>query len=467
MRRALAALLLWLPLLASARELPPPVRAALAAAGVPLDAVAAVVEPVEGGSPRVLHNAGRAMNPASVMKLLTTYAALDLLGPAFTFKTHFIAAGELANGELRGDLVVRGGGDPQLTYERLWKAAHNLRARGLREIKGDVVLDRGYFAPLPNHDPAKVDGEPRRAYNVGPDALLVNFKAVEFRFVPETDGVRVLAEPDLPNLTVASRIQLVKEPCGFWRRNLRHEVEELGLIATVVFTGTYPAECGEKAWPLSVLDADRYAEGAFRWVWNEAGGKLAGKVRAGIAPPEGRLLLTHESDPLAEVVRGINKFSNNVMARQLFLALSAEKLAQPGEARASALVISEWLRQKGIAAPGLSIENGSGLSRTDRATAATLAALLKDAWASPVMPELTASLPVFAVDGTFKLSGGAGARGQAHLKGGTLTGVQSIAGYVRDTKGRRWIVVMMANQENANQAQPAMDALVGWVHRNK
>ena len=463
MRQLLATLILAVPLFAPARDLPATVKAELAKAGVPIDAVGVVVEPVEGGSALVSVNADKPLNPASVMKLVTTYAGLDLLGPAFTFKTQLIVAGEVRNGVLQGDLVIRGGGDPKLTYDRIWKMVHQLRSRGVQEIRGDVVLDRTYFAPLV-HDPAKFDGDTRRAYNVGPDALLANFKAIDFRFVPTAEGIRVFGEPDLPNVAIASRLTPVKEPCGAWRRNVRHEIEETGLLATVVFSGTYPQDCGEKSWALSVFDGDRYFESAFRWAWSEAGGKLLGKVRPGTRPTEARLLYTEESDPLAELVRDINKFSNNVMARQLFLTLSAEKLGIPGEAKASGLVIAEWLRQKDIRAPELQIENGAGLSRADRASAATLAALMKSAWVSPVMPELVSSLPVFALDGTFKNTRSAAA-GQAHIKGGTLTGVQSIAGFVRDVKGRRWIVVMMANHENANRAQPAMDALVEWVQR--
>ena len=304
MRRAFVAAWVIAPLMAFAQALPTSVRDALARAGVPEAAVGIVVEPVEG-APLIAHNANRALNPASVIKLVTTYAGLDLLGPAFTFKTQFVTTGELKGGELAGDLVVRGGGDPKLTYERLWQAAHQLRARGLRDIRGDVILDRGYFAPIA-HDPAKFDGDVRRAYNVGPDALLVNFKAIEFRFIPDENGVRVVAEPDLPTVAVASRLQPVKEACGAWRRNLRYEIEELGLLATVVFSGTYPVECGEKAWALSVFDADRYTENVFRWVWTEAGGKILGKVRAGSAPVEAKLFYTHESEPLADLVRGIN-----------------------------------------------------------------------------------------------------------------------------------------------------------------
>jgi len=460
--RAFAAALLLAPALACA-QLPAPVRDALARAGVPETAVGVVVEPVAGGKRLVAHNAARPLNPASAIKLVTTFAGLDLLGPAYTFKTDVLVTGEVAGGVLAGDLVLRGGGDPKLTYERLWQLVHQLRARGLREIRGDVILDRSYFAAAP-HDPASFDGEARRAYNVGPDALLINFKAIDFRFVPDAAGVRVVGEPDFPNVEIASRVKLVQEPCNNWRKGLKHEIEEMGLLATVVISGTYPADCGEKAWPLSVFDADRYAEAALRWIWSEAGGRLTGKVRAGKTPAGAMLFHRFESEPLAALVRDINKYSNNVMARQLFLTLSAEKTGVPGEGRASAQVVRDWLAAKGIAAPGFAMENGSGLSRTDRISAESLAAVLRAAWSSAVMPELVSSLSLFAVDGTFKSRNGSFA-GQAHLKGGTLTGVQSVAGVVLDAKGERWVVVMIANHDNANRAQGALDALVDWVYR--
>jgi D-alanyl-D-alanine carboxypeptidase/D-alanyl-D-alanine-endopeptidase (penicillin-binding protein 4) len=462
MRRLAALLAAAVPLLAAA-QLPPPVREALARAGVPESAVGAVVEPVAGGPRLVSHQADRALNPASAIKLVTTYAALDLLGPAYTFRTDVLVTGEVAGGVLEGDLVLRGGGDPKLTYERLWQLVRQLRARGLREVRGDVILDRGFFAPVA-HDPGKFDGEARRAYNVGPDALLVNFKAVDFRFVPDGRGVRVVGEPDFPNVEIASRVKPVKEPCNNWRRGLKHEIGENGLLANVFFSGTYPADCGEKTLPLSLFDPDRYAESAIRWIWSETGGRLAGKVRAGATPAGAALFHRFESEPLAAIVRDVNKFSNNVMARQVFLTLSAEKAGVPGESGASARVVRDWLAAKGIAAPGLVLENGSGLSRADRVSAATLAAVMRAAWAGPVMPELVSSLSLFAVDGTFKSRNGSFA-GQAHLKGGTLTGVQSVAGFVLDAKGERRVVVMIVNHDNANRAQPALDALVDWTYR--
>jgi len=460
--RALLAALALAPALALA-QLPAPVREALARAGVPESAVGAVVEPAAGGARLVSHNADRPLNPASAIKLVTTYAALDLLGPAYAFKTDVLVAGELSGGVLAGDLVLKGGGDPKLTYERLWQLLRQLRARGLREIRGDVILDRSFFAASV-HDPAKFDGEVRRAYNVGPDALLLNFKAVDFRLAPDAAGVRVVGEPDFPNVQVASRVKAVAGPCNNWRRGLKYEIEENGLLATVLFTGTYPADCGEKAWPLALFDADRYAEASFRWLWSEAGGRLGGKVRAGSAPAGAALFHRFESEPLAALVRDTNKFSNNVMARQIFLTLSAERAGVPGEAGASERVVRDWLAAKGIDAKGLVIENGSGLSRAERISAGALAAVLRSAWAGPVMPELISSLSLFAVDGTFKSKNGAFA-GQAHLKGGTLTGVQAVAGYVLDSRGERRVVVMLVNHDNANRAQPALDALVEWTWR--
>jgi D-alanyl-D-alanine carboxypeptidase/D-alanyl-D-alanine-endopeptidase (penicillin-binding protein 4) len=460
--RQLAAALLLAPALAAA-QLPGPVRDALAKAGVPESAVGAVVEPVAGGKRLVSHQASRPLNPASAIKLVTTFAGLDLLGPAYTFRTDVLVAGEVAGGTLAGDLVLKGGGDPKFTYERLWQLVRQLRARGLREIRGDVILDRAFFAEVA-HDPAKFDGESRRAYNVAPDALLVNFKAVDFRFVPEGQGLRVVGEPDFPNVEIASRVKLVSEPCNNWRRGLKYEIDEQGLLATATFSGTYPAACGEKTLPLALFDPDRYAEAAFRWIWSETGGRFTGKVRAGPAPAGAVLFHRFESEPLAALVRDINKHSNNVMARQLFLTLSAEKTGAPGEARASERIVREWLAAKGVATGGLVIENGSGLSRAERISAESLAALMRAAWSSPVMPELVSSLSLFAVDGTFKSKNGSAA-GQAHLKGGTLTGVQAVAGYVLDAKGERWVVVMIANHDNANRAQGALDALVEWTYR--
>jgi D-alanyl-D-alanine carboxypeptidase/D-alanyl-D-alanine-endopeptidase (penicillin-binding protein 4) len=278
--------------------------------------------------------------------------------PAFVFKTDFLVRGEVSNGVLEGDLVIRGGGDPKLTYEKLWQAAHELRARGLREIRGDVIMDRSYFAVTP-HDPARFDNDPRRAYNVGADALLVNFQAVNFKFVPTANGVRVVGEPDLPNVEIASNIKLTKDPCGWWRGKLKHDIVENGLVATVVFDGSYSQECGEQSWPLSLFDGARFSESVFRWVWSESGGVLRGRVRQASTPADSKLFYRYESEPLSNLVRDMNKYSNNVMARHVFLAISAEKGDGAGRGQGERPRRGEWLKVKGISRP-------SSRSRTAR-----------------------------------------------------------------------------------------------------
>ncbi|HEX4333336.1 MAG TPA: D-alanyl-D-alanine carboxypeptidase/D-alanyl-D-alanine-endopeptidase [Usitatibacter sp.] len=464
MRIALAAAMLVSSACAAAAPhgLPQPVLEALGRASIPALAVGAIVEPVDAGTAVVANQAGIAMNPASVMKLVTSFAALDLLGPAFRFHTDFLANAPIEDGVLQGDLVIRGGGDPKLTYERLWQAAHQLRSRGLREIRGDIVIDRAYFASG-SFDPGRFDNEPRRGYNVGADAFLVNFGAVQFTFEPGGEGVRVTAEPDLPNVEIASRVRSVPGVCDWWRKDLSYDVQQNGILALASFSGTIPSDCGIRRLTLSVLDPAKYAESVLRWLWSEAGGTLRGKVRAGPTPTDARLIYREDSEPLAVLVRDMNKYSNNVMARQLFLALATEKAGVPGNEAASAELVRAWLAQRRIDAAGLRVENGAGLSRDDRISAQSLAQLLRAVWESPLMPEMASSMPIFAIDGTLKGRPASDAAGHAHLKGGTLTGVQSVAGYVVDRHGKRWILVMIVNHPNANAAQAAIDALVQWT----
>ena len=176
-------------------------------------------------------------------------------------------------------------------------------------------------------------------------------------------------------------------------------------------------------------------------------------------------MYVHESGPLAEIVRDINKFSNNVMARQLYLTLAAELGGAPARGENAYHAIRRWLASKQISAPEFFMENGSGLSRAERMSAASLAALLQAAWTSPVMPEFIASLPVVAADGTMKKRlRGERVAGNAHIKTGLLNDARAIAGYVLDRRGRRHVVVMIVNHPKAPESQAALDALLAWVY---
>jgi len=472
-RLALASVLLLalLPTTAAARGLPKPVAEALRAAGVPQYAVGIVVQEVDASRASLSVNAGAAMNPASAMKLFTTLAALELLGPAYRWKTEVYAAGPLRDGVLEGDLVLKGYGDPKLDYERFWMLLRALRGKGLREIRGDVLLDRSFFAPVAG-DPGDFDGEALRPYNVLPDALLVHYKALRFAFVPLADGagVHIYAEPRPPGLEVTNNLRLAAGDCFEGRafRSLIAPTFETGPPPRAIFNGRYPIACGEKDLHVAFLPPDEHIAGVLRELWTEMGGAWRGRARDGAVPEGARLLHTHESAPLAEIVRDVNKFSNNVMARQVFLTLATAEHEPPAQLHQAQQVLRHWLNLKGIGAPELVIDNGSGLSRTDRASAASLAALLQVAWRSAVMPEYIASLPLAALDGTMrKRLHGEPVAGQAHMKTGLLSDARAMAGYLLDAKGRRQIVVMLMYHHNAPDAEAANDALLRWVYERK
>lgn len=451
---------------AQSARLPEPVAHALARAGVPESAVALYVHEVNAERPLLAVRAERALNPASTMKLVTTYAALELLGPAYVWNTEAYSAAPLEQGLLAGDLILKGYGDPKLTIENFWLLLRGLRARGLREIRGDLVLDRGYFSSE-EPDPARFDDQPARPYNTAPDALLINFKAVTIHFVPDADTrtVRLVTEPPLPKLQVVNNLRLADGACGDWVSRIKADAQGGAEAARLTFNGVYAQDCGERTRSFSVLGHRQYVGGLFALLWQELGGVFTGGVRDGEVTPAARLVAAAQSQSLAETVRDINKYSNNVMARQLFLTLGAAGAGPPATAEKSGEVIKQWLASKGLSFPELVLENGSGLSRIERISAKNLGRLLVSAYHSAVMPELMSSLPLTAVDGTMrKRLSGAGVAGQAHVKTGSLAGVRSIAGYVLDAHGRRVVVVLIVNHGNAANAQPAQDALLNWIY---
>jgi D-alanyl-D-alanine carboxypeptidase/D-alanyl-D-alanine-endopeptidase (penicillin-binding protein 4) len=446
--------------------LPAPIAQALAQAGIPDSGAAIYVHEIDAERPLVAHGAERALNPASTMKLVTTYAALDLLGPAFMWNTEIYATGSLAQDALNGDLIIKGYGDPKLTLENFWLLLRSLRARGVREIRGDLVLDRAYFAPE-EFDAARFDDQPTRPYNTGPDALLVNYKAIRVEFFPDTETrtVKVAVEPQLAQVQIVNNLTLDNAPCGDWVSRLRLESQGNSNSARLTFSGNFAQSCGERVRHYSVLGHRQYASSLFTQLWRELGGSFSGSVREGGVPPGARLLASAQSQTLSEIVRDINKFSNNVMARQLFLTLGATGAGAPATQEKSNSIIKQWVNSKGLSIPELVLENGSGLSRLERISARNLGLLLINAFRSPVMPELMASLPLTAVDGTMrKRLAKADVAGHAHIKTGSLTGVRAIAGYVLDAQGRRVAVVFITNHANAHNAQPVQDALLKWVY---
>ena len=279
-------LVLFLVAPAHAAPLPAPVAKALREAGIPAASVGVFVQDVAASKPLIAHHADRSMSPASTMKLVTTYAGLELLGPAYTWKTEVLTGGTVAGDVLNGDLIVKGYGDPALTLESFWNLLRDVRGLGIREIRGDLVLDNSYFQATAG-DPGSFDNEPFRPYNVMPEALLVNFKTVRFRLVPEAgDGVRIIADPGPARLRIVNRLQLFDGPCNDWREGVLTEISRYGNDAvTVLVSGSYPRACGDKSLYLSLFNNTGHVDALFRQLWQELGGTLAGGAREGVAAP--------------------------------------------------------------------------------------------------------------------------------------------------------------------------------------
>lgn len=497
-------------------QLPDPVTRVLQAAGIPDDAVGAVV--LRGGVPLLSHNADRPMQPASTMKLVTTMVGLDQLGPVFKARTELRSSAPAVNGVLQGDLILRGGADPDFNEDVLVHMLEKLRTQGIRKITGNLVMDRQLFQPARTDvGAAPFDESPEAYYNIIPDALLLNMNLLRVDINSMDGKLKLGMLPQLELVTIESDMTLVDGECAKWEDGWKlPDYTRKGAKITVRLHGTFPRNCS-KTTVINVLERNDYVERLFRTTWARLGGTFTGRaleatagvgaVTASNTPMPSRLLAEHVSRPLAEVLRDINKPSDNGLARTLFLSLgslepdallgsrpipllplaavrgdslSSDAVAPaaipgggeaaPGAATLTAerseQVIRAWMQRHGIDDTGLVLENGSGLSRSERVRPAQMAGLLQAAQKSLWMPEFLTSLPIAAVDGTMKrrLKDSAAAA-RARVKTGTLKNVVAIAGYVPDANSELCIVVAMINHDltgNGN-GRKAIDALIDWV----
>ncbi len=466
-----AVLLLWFayPVYAQTAELPESVSKVLVRYKLPPGSFSAFVQKVGAASPLLTFNENVPRNPASAIKLLTTFVALEELGPTYQWRTEVYADGQIKDGILDGDLLIKGYGDPLLMTERLWLLQRELRSNGVQQINGDLVIDNSWFA-REELDPGAFDGQEYRAYNVLPDALLVNFQSVNFIFRPDPARrtIGILSDPVLADVRIDNNMRLFNGECSSGRSSINMAVSGEPSHPRVTFAGQLANNCSEYQLVRSLLDGPGYAYAVFRGLWEERGGSIKGRMRLGQVPAGKKPLLTFKSPPLAEVIRPVNKFSNNVMTRQIFLTLGAEKLGAPGTLEKGRQAMADALGRRGLSFPELRIGNGAGLSRDNRISARSLGHLLLAARGSPFGAEFEASLSLAGLDGTtrrrFQKDSLAG---QMHLKTGTLDGVSSIAGYVRDQSGAEYVVVAIANQPTATWGggQEAQNALLRWVNR--
>ena len=485
----IAALLAGIGLSNAQAQLPESVSLLLRSANIPEDAMGAIV--LRGNTTVLSHGAERSMQPASTMKLVTTAVGLEQLGPIFRGRTELRTSADIINGVLKGDLILRGGADTDFNADVLAHMLQTLRNQGIVKIKGDLILDRQLFQPArPDLGAPPFDESAEFRYNVIPDALLLNTNLLDINMNSTDRQLSILMQPPLENVSITSDMKLVKGNCARWEDGWRPPEyrRDAGGKLQVILHGTFPQNCS-KATSINVLDRNDYADRLFRATWKRLGGTITGTVReaplTGLPPtaePVGtRLLADHVARALPEVLRDINKTSDNTLARTLFLSLGSLQsdgwlgsrpvaMATPEDTATRArLVIQEWFQRHHIDTQGMLVDNGSGLSRTGRIAPAQMAGVLQAMQQSPWAPEFQSSLPIVALDGTMRkrlLNSPAAAR--ARIKTGTLKNVVAIAGYVPDANNQQCVVVAMINSDlvgNGN-GRAAVDALIEWVARS-
>jgi D-alanyl-D-alanine carboxypeptidase/D-alanyl-D-alanine-endopeptidase (penicillin-binding protein 4) len=461
-------------------QLPEPLSRVLAANGIPESAVGALV--LRGTDVVLAQQASQPMQPASTMKLVTTMVGLEQLGPAFRGRTELRGTGEIRNGVLEGDLVLRGGADMDFSSEALENMLRALRYQGVRKIAGKLVFDRQLFNPARSDvGVPPFDESPEAYYNVIPDALMINKNMLQIDMRSTGKRLQLEMQPALQRVSLSSDMALVDADCAKWEDGwkLPEAVADKAGRIKVVLHGTFPRNCVADN-SINVVDRNDYLDRLFRLKWKQLGGSIAGKTVEGTMPADAQLLAVHTSRPLPELVRDINKPSDNTLARTVFLSLGSLEAdpvlgshpLPPNPATTyerADQAVRNWMRAHQIDDSGLVLENGSGLSRTERISPQQMGGLLQAGLASNWAPEFQASLPIVAVDGTMrKRLHDSPAAGHARLKTGSLHDVAAVAGYVPDANGRMCVVVGMVNTELVahGKGRAVLDALVDWVARS-
>lgn len=450
--------------------LPAPITALLERYQIPTTAVSLeIVEmpsAVPDNEPLLSVNAHASRNPASAIKLLTTLTALELLGPAYHWETTYLSEGEIVDGVLQGDLILRGGGDPFLTVERLLEHVLSLRQLGIKRINGQLVLDNSQFTVQP-HNRSEFDGEPQRLYNVEPSAILTNFSATDFVIEPRGEQIHISLVPPLSGVQIINRLTAQDGACINPNAGWSHKLVTTDEIVSVHFTGTYRKRCGRYLMSRSILPNNDYTHRLFTALWYTMGGQINKGYKIAPTPKTAQELLIRESEPLADIITGINKFSNNVMARQLLLSIGMEDSEATGSVKSGRKAINRWLAQQRINMPKLVLVNGSGLSRSTRVSARGLSTLLAHAWRSTYFPEFISSLSLSALDGTMRSRlNETPLLGRARVKTGLIDGVRSMAGYVHARSGKHYSVALLVDSKRINywNGNEIQDALLLWMY---
>lgn len=434
-------------------------------------------------------NANKSMNPASTMKILTTFSALDQLGSNYRFKTNLYLNGKIDNGIMSGQLYIKGFGDPKLVPESLESLMHQLMSLGVNTIDADIYLDTSaYKASVKNSAPN--DGEAMRSYNVSPDPLLFSFQTITFSLSSSKNSIEISYTPNLSNFKVNNHL-ILGGNCADWRKNIHINIlKDTEGNWAANFNGKFPAQCGNVLWNVVAIPNDELFKMGFIAAWEEAGGKWlkVPRFQSGVVPSTAPLVIEFSGTLLTDAIMDTNKYSNNVMARQIFLTPTLEIKHSSVTIDDAILLTKKWLQIHQLNIPELVLQNGSGLSDIERISPKHMTDLLKYAAFSIHNDLFVKTLPIAGVDGTMRhrlmhlfksffahiphenaskitmrLPEQLHETG-AYLKTGSLSQVRAIAGYVVSKSGKVYAVSSIINHPNAALGGSAVnDALVVWL----
>jgi len=410
-----------------------------------------------------IHNEKKLFNSASLVKIITTYIGLKELGPDFRWRSDFYYTGDIVGETLKGDIVFKGTGDASFSVEDLEGMIREIQGKGIKRIEGNLLFDTSYFGLISNE--VTFDNDPMRAYNVPPSAISLQSNTINFRFISQKNKVRIETKPNIRAIKIKNNIKSTREKCLSWREKLSYETKVNEQHRSLNFSGKFSRKCKLKEIDLAMLDWQTYFYHTFRQKWFDNGGWFNGTfMKTSEVLDDNRLLVSHYSNSLSSLIRDTNKYSLNLMSRNLMLTVIAnENYFQPTEVLVNSY-IKNWLVKHQIDSEGLFIDNGAGLSRNIKISVNQYLMILQSIYYDPMMPEMISSFPIAGIDGTLKKRmKNSPIKMNGHFKTGSMKEVSAMAGFFLNNDKEMNIFVFMMNGKKANMSQNFQEALIESV----
>lgn len=435
--------------------------------GVPTKDISIYIKEINGnGGVLASLNANTPRTPASVVKVFTTYASILKLGFHYRFPTKFYRKGKLSKGILKGDLIVRGMGDPSLSSKDLESIVKQIKSRGIRKITGNIIIDRSYFE-VGNKNTSGFDKNTYSPYNAMPDAMMFNERVSTVCVIPNQNSVTKKHADG--SYQVINQLKRVNKPCRGKYSWPGVKIDSQDDKTKIWLKGSISKRCGKRNICKVVTQPYKSFYYALKDSLHKAGIQVRGTMRLAKVPKHAKPLFTHYSEPLEEIISKTAKKSDNLYARQLLLILGAKTYGAPATLHKGQRALERILDQKGALGSGMMrIDNGSGLSRTAKISAKQLAQMFEHAYKRYGKKWMN-TLSIAGVDGTIKKRfRGSVVKNRAWMKTGTLKRVKNIGGYVKSKSGHLYAVTILVNTHKGNwRAAGLQNEIIKWLVRYK